>query len=136
MLSIQKQAHKYRRNIFPCDHDILSQCLGYLQGGKDLNYCPGFKDHLKQVLNLCYDLKTVVFSSEGESPNQHTAVILTCRSSWHKKSLIISWRVNPQWERKLFHHLFISGTNYRWKLRHSFENGDVTWNLSLATKKI
>lgn len=53
-------------------------------------FCLSFKDHLKQVLNLCYDLKTVVFSSEGESPNQHTAVIFPCHSSWHKKSLIIA----------------------------------------------
>lgn len=135
-LEYKKQAHKYRKNIFPCDYDILSQCLGYLQGGKDLNYCPGFKDHVKQVLDFGYDLKTLVFSSEGESPNQHTVVILPCCSSWHKKSLIIAWRVNPQGERNLFHHLFISGTNYRWILRYSFENGDVTWNLSVAAKKI
>lgn len=29
-LAVQKQAPKYRRNIFPCDHDTLAQWLRHL----------------------------------------------------------------------------------------------------------
>lgn len=32
-LTVQKQAPRYRRNIFPCGRDTLAQCLGHLQGG-------------------------------------------------------------------------------------------------------